>query len=213
MIHTTRCRAMPVAALVSSLALLACAPLASQPARPAPPPTDPTMNATPPLQAPTLTSQEIAQRMIRLITSLHGIEDISPQAIERQTGIPVKRDPKNPHEYGFQGPIEGPWEYELVAIPDKPGTQTRRLRFMFVDYSNSDSTPLGPVCNPSFQEYRDALVAAGYRVERIRRGLRDDWWFFQRGKATAIFVLFRKADPDKERACVRTYEIRIVDAP
>lgn len=209
MIHTTRCRAMPVAALVSSLALLACAPLASQPARPAPPPTDPTMNATPPLQAPTLTSQEIAQRMIRLITSLHGIEDISPQAIERQTGIPVKRDPKDPHEYGFQGPIEGPWEYELVAIPDKPGTQARRLRFMFVDYSNSDSTPLGPVCSPSYHEYRDALVAEGFSVKRIWTGRPNDWWRFTRGKVYVTFYMFRGKDPDKEPACVYSYDIRV----
>ena len=211
MIHTTRCRAMPVAALVLSLALLGCAPLAFQAARPAPTPTDPTMN-THPLQAPTLTSQEIGQRMIRLITSLHSIEDISPQAIERQTGIQMEFKWPDPNEYGTLGPIEGPWKYELVAIPDKAGTRARRLSFEFVDFNNSDSTPLGPVCSPSYHEYRDALAAAGFSVKRIRRGLRNDWWFFQRGKVDVTFYLFRGADPDKEPACVRAYDIYVTDA-
>lgn len=198
-----------LAPLVLGLCAAACAPLAS---RPTPIPESPKEKSmdTVALSSPTLSAEDIGRRVIKLVQNLRTLDDISPANLERQMGIKVEFNKYSPPKYGFSGPIEGNWVYEVEAIPDKDNQQIpRHLDFSISDRSPDGKADLTPVCTLSFNDYRDAFVAAGYSVKRIVIGHNNDPWRFTRGDVTVTAWMLRYADPEKTRACVGGLDITV----
>lgn len=160
--------------------------------------------------ATTMTAEEIGRRVIKLVQSLRSPDDISPESIERHTGLTMAFNPTDKNRYGAGGEVDKNWHFSLVTVPDKSGTPPRRLTFTFDDRSADGKADLGPVCGLSFSDYRDALVSAGYKMQRIETGSNNDFWRFTRGTVDVSLWMLRYADPDKGPACVRSLDIRML---
>lgn len=156
---------------------------------------------------PTLTSEDIGRRVIKLVQNLRTLDQINPANLERQMGVKVIFDENNPNAYGFGGPIESAWRYRLFTIPDKRGETPTRLDFLIRDTSADGKADMAPVCTLSFHDYRDAFVAAGYSVKRIVIGRNNDPWRFTRGDVTVTAWMLRFVDPEKARACIGAMNI------
>lgn len=205
------------APLALGLALTACTPLTPSATPRTPTPPLPSLSEKPmdtaATPSPTLSAEDIGRRVIKLVQNLRTVDDISPVQLERQMGIKVQIRKEDPYRYGFGGPIEGSWVYDMEAAPVKPGETARRLEFSIGDRSPEGKADLTPVCTLSFNDYRDAFVAAGYSVKRIVIGRNNDPWRFTRDGVTVTAWMQRYADPEKTRACVRTLDIYFESVP
>ena len=197
-----------LATLVLGLCATACAPLASKPTPIPESPKEKPMDAVV-LSSPTLSAEDIGRRVIKLVQNLRTLDDISPASLERQMGIKVEFNKTDPNEYGFGGLISGHWHYDFGTVADHEGQPPRRLDFSISDRSPDGKADLTPVCTLSFNDYRDAFVAAGYSVQRIVIGHNNDPWRFTRGDVTVTAWMLRYADPEKTRACVGSLDITV----
>ncbi len=80
-------------------------------------------------QSGTRSAQDIGARIIRLAKNLHSLDDISPQSIERHTGLQVEVNKQNRLKYGFGGLIAEPWYYDLDSVQESEGSIPRQLLF------------------------------------------------------------------------------------
>lgn len=163
-----------------------------------------------PQPASALSAEDIGRRIIRLVLSLHTLEDIRPANIERLTGIKVDIDESDPDNYGFGSMFADHWAYNLVSVSDRLGEKPRRLDFFIDDRSPNGDADMSPLHGLSFQDYRDALVAGGYSVQRLYGGRKNDPWEFTRGNVVVSITMQRFADPEKGPAYVRVLRIRVL---
>lgn len=160
------------------------------------------------LPATTMSAEDIGRRVIKLVQNLRTVDDISAANLERQMGIKVVYNDDDPNRYGFGGPIVGDWRYRLFTVPDKKGEPPRRLDFSI--RNNDGKADLAPVCTLTFNDYRAALEAAGYSVQRLYGGRNNDPWMFTRGNVVASLYMLHFQDPEKVTACVGTATIRFL---
>lgn len=128
---------------------------------------------------PTLSSREIGQRVLALIDSLRSARDLSPERIERATGLTVEFDAGDRNVYGVSGALGGAWSYALVSAPDRQDQPPRSLRFS-LEGATADADP-APVCMPTFAEYTRALTDMGFAGEPMRAFPGSEAWHFNRG--------------------------------
>lgn len=157
----------------------------------------------------TLTAKDIGLRVIKWVQSLQSPADLLPEKLEQATGLKVEFNREDKQRYGVGGQVNDNWHFGLTAIPDKAGSPPRRATFKFDDRSADGKADLAPVCSLSFNDYRDALVGAGYTMQRVRTGRNNDFWRFTRGSADVSLWPLRYADPEKGPACVGTLDVRV----
>lgn len=129
---------------------------------------------------PTVSAEDIGQRVLKLIGSLRSAGDLSPERIEQETGLRVERSPDDRNVYGFSGDITDQWSYSLVTTPDRLDAPPRSLRFSFEADAHGDVDP-APICRPSFADYTRALAELGFEGVPMRAYPGSDAWHFNRG--------------------------------
>ncbi|WP_242112168.1 hypothetical protein [Luteimonas aquatica] len=151
--------------------------------------------------AAALGAQDIGKRVLALIQSIHGIGDLTPANIEKQTGMRVEVNPDDPNDYGVSGKLAGDWYYGLRTMSGDPGQKPNRLLFQFNDQSNANAD-MTPVC-VSFDEYNRTLTEAGFSATRLRNRMNtQDYWEFTRDDVGVTVYVRGKRAPDDAQTCV-----------
>jgi len=105
-----------------------------------------------------LQPDELSARMLKLIGSIHGAADLSPENIERQTGLTVDIRSHDRSDYGLIGQVQDRGDYSLSAVSYRPGQAATRLDLRL-------SPRAGAGCALEFGALRDALLAAGFAAD------------------------------------------------
>lgn len=151
-------------------------------------------------QLPT-SADDIAARVLDLITHAHGADDLAPAAIERATGIRIAYDREDPRIYGFGAHMDdATWCYNLISLPERwEGDVSKRMVFSFDDQSGQSQPP--PVGQLDYDAYARILSDSGY-VGALRLGARNAFHgvTFTRGDVSVeIDVRGSDADPQHLR--------------
>jgi hypothetical protein len=109
---------------------------------------------------------DLGTRLLHLIDGLYGPDDLSPAKVEYLTGLPVGRDPRDPHRYGFGAMLDDTWACNLAAIPDRRGGPPKRLVVSVDNIARRDAAPL-PAAAPEFAGFADELRACGYAQRSV----------------------------------------------
>jgi hypothetical protein len=146
---------------------------------------------------------DISRRMLTLIDSIHGPEQIDATHIERVTGIKVEVDDEDPNRYGFSGDLGGVWDYSLVSLTEIDGSRPHRLMFSFDDASPDRNGDMGDVCDIDLAGYDSALTGAGFVAEPIRGHHGEvEYWEYRRGEVSLQVHARGESDELAEHACV-----------
>lgn len=146
-----------------------------------------------------LTAQSLSDRVLALIQTVRGIDDLSPDRLREITGLPIAVHSAN--EYGANGPVSGVWYYGLRAMSPDASDKPNRVLFQFSDQSDSDAD-MSPVCVP-FETFAQALTSAGFSSKTLRnRRNTQDYWEFARDNVGATVYVRGKLDPADTQACV-----------
>lgn len=148
-----------------------------------------------------LNAQEIGKRVLALIENIRNRQDISPELIEKHTGLPVRINPDDRNDYGVSGKLTDEWYYGLRSMSAEPGQAPNRLLFQFNDQTHADAD-MSPVC-VAFEDYDRALTSAGFTGRRLRNRLdTQDYWDFSRGDIGVTVYVRGKHDPKDAQTCV-----------
>lgn len=148
-----------------------------------------------------LSAQDVGKRVLALIEHVRNRQDISPETIERHTGLKVSVNPDDRNDYGVTGKLTDQWYYGLRSMSAEPGETPNRLMFQFNDQTHADAD-MSPVCVP-FEDYNQALTSAGFTAKRQRNRLNtEDYWDFSRGDIGVSVYVRGKSDPKDAQTCV-----------
>ncbi|TAA25644.1 hypothetical protein EA660_09355 [Pseudoxanthomonas winnipegensis] len=141
---------------------------------------DPMMTAT---AAPSLSLDDLNQRVLRLIDGIRTREDLAPAQLQRLTGVDVEVNAEDPTIYGIAGPVEGQGRYSLVSSHKNAAGQVDSLLLSFEP---------GDAAAPcaSVEGYRNALAAAGFSGQHLPAGHRgnESWYFTRQGVSVNLHV-------------------------
>lgn len=160
---------------------------------------------------PDLSSEDISNRIIKLIESLKNSDHISPENIKHVMKIKVDFNKDNRREYGFGGNITNTsWRYNLSAylLPTGNGKKPDTLLFTFDN--PAENADMKPICSIDFDKYRRDLKKAGFSAEPYygeHGGLL--WWNFSRD---GIFVQISpngESDKFTDHLCVKTLIVNV----
>ncbi|ALN65209.1 hypothetical protein GLA29479_4372 [Lysobacter antibioticus] len=178
-------------------------------------------NAAMTTQSPTLAdsarldAEQIGKRVLKLIDSIHGAQDLSPENIEKQTGIKVEIHSEDRTEYGFGGALTNAWSYSLTSVSYRQGEKPTRLDFRFLSQAQG-AVDIAPICSMDFKDYSQALTSAGFQAQTLPSGDGSDPgfgyrgaepWSFVRGKVEVAVYIHGNQDPEQGRACISSLAI------
>jgi len=158
--------------------------------------------------ASSLTAEEIGHRVLKLIDTIHTIDDISPAHIEKVIGVKVQFNAEDPNEYGFGGKLTDEWSYGFGSLTDATGAKPTRLMLSFDDqtHNNADITP---ICKLDYDGYSKFLTDAGFKKSpNYAEHGRVSFFNFLRGSVSVDI------DPrgDDGRSCVSKLTIEVLGA-
>jgi hypothetical protein len=154
---------------------------------------------------PDMTAAELAQRIVRLILSTHGKQDITAARIKRETGILVKFSNTDPQQFGTSGRLAGNGSYSLISVSDGKGRAPRRLDFEFQWTSDA----LSNACVQPIEPYLRGLVEGGFSAKWIsppRLGSSASW-HFERGDIVVTAYVGKDTRSSDAQACVSALDI------
>ena len=161
------------------------------------------MTTPSPATAAPANAAEIGRRVLQLIDTIHGPEQVDAAHIERVTGIKVEFNDDNPQQYGFGGQLSPDWTYNLVSLTELDGSKPHRLMFSLDDQSadaNADMAPIEPL---GFEDCNQALASAGYdRTPYHGRHGQIEFWEYQRGDVSLQVHVRGESDAKAAHACV-----------
>ncbi|WP_147455539.1 hypothetical protein [Solilutibacter pythonis] len=159
------------------------------------------MTTTVPTESALQDAKALGKRVLALIESARGIDDLAPENVEKRTGLRMRLSPGNANEYGVTGKLSDVWYYGLRSMSSVPGQKPNRLLFEFNDQTHAGAD-MTPVC-VSFDEYHQALVAAGFSATRLRNRVDTrDYWEFTRGDVGVTVYPRGKRAPGDAQTCV-----------
>lgn len=161
--------------------------------------------------AGTRSAQDIGTRIIRLAQNLNSLDDISPTSIERHTGLRVEFNKHNRLKYGFGGLIADPWHYDLDSVQEAEGSLPRQLIFSLRQGRPGEDAEMSTICKPSLQDYRNALVEAGYQTKRVYVAHKWMGLRLSRGVVHITLAAHRQADPADASACLHSLRIYVAN--
>lgn len=130
-------------------------------------------------------AEEIGRRVLKLIESIRSAQDLAPERIEQIVGIQVERNDEDPNIYGFGGASSDQWAYSLVSTPEKLGEKPTSIRFALSPAASASDQPK-PLCKMSFDDYVQALVAAGFSSRPMGTFPGSDAIYLKRGEVGVI---------------------------
>lgn len=158
------------------------------------------MNA---IASPSISVDELNQRVLKLIDSIRTPDDLAPPHIQRLTGVDVEVNATDPTIYGIAGPVQGSGRYSLVSSHKNAAGQVDSLLFSFEP--NDASAPCARV-----DDYRDALSAVGFAGQHLPAGHRgqESWYFTRDGVSVNVHVRNTRGAPTPQ-ACVASLVIGV----
>lgn len=109
---------------------------------------------------------DLGTRLVHLLDGLYGPDDLSPAKVEYLTGLPVGRDPEDPHRYGFGTMLDDTWACNLASIPDRRGGPPKRL-VVSVDNIARRADATLPAAAPEFSGFANELRTCGYAQSAV----------------------------------------------
>jgi hypothetical protein len=123
--------------------------------------------------------------VLKLIETIRSAQDLAPERIEQIVGIQVERNDDDPNTYGFGGASSDQWAYSLVSTPEKLGEKPTSIRFALSPAASAADQPK-PACKMSFDDYVQALVAAGFSSRPMGTFPGSDAIYLKRGEVGVI---------------------------
>lgn len=152
---------------------------------------------------PPSTAEDIGRRVLSLIDSIHGPDQVDIAHIERVTGIKVDVNDANPQQYGFSGRLTADWAYNLVSLTELDGSRPHRLMFSFDDQSANANADMAPIGALDFKDYDQALTGAGYAGTPTRgRYGQIEFWEYNRDDVSLQVHVRGENDAKADHACV-----------
>jgi hypothetical protein len=166
---------------------------------------------------PTLTIDDIGNRVLKLIKDVGKTKDISTENIEKNTEIKVVLSEENTktvgsskgETYGFKGNIEkSVWFYNLVLLSESKGKKPNQLAFVLFHRSRAN-LDLGAACI-DFESFRKELVGSGFLAntnsveDKILRS-----WDFSKNNVSVQITTQRERKFDGKQVCVSSLKLKI----
>lgn len=149
-----------------------------------------------------MTAEEIGKRVLDLINTIKDASDISPENIERATGLKINVNPENPNEYGAGGKITDTWFYNIGGSSNSKSGKSNRLTFSFDDQTNNYAD-MTPICNMDFEAYSKRLNEIGFQSSPVRgEHNRLSYWNFSRGEITVQVYIRGESNEKVNHDCV-----------
>ncbi len=158
--------------------------------------------------APTLTASEISQRVLKLIKSVQTVKDISPQNIEKITGLNMQFDPDDRDTYGTSGKVaDSTWFYSLSSLSNLNGGKPNRLQFAFRNMEREDDN-LSPICASGFETFKKELESVGFSArQKFGEHSRHLGWYFEK-QGVSLDVIDSWESKKLERKCIESLMIQ-----
>lgn len=152
-------------------------------------------------------ARDIGDRLLALIDSIRGPDDLARTHVERATGLTLSVEADTVYLYGVRGTVADGWSYRLGATAgEDDGVESLLFTFHHADGDGADMTA---ICDPDFDAYRTALQDKGFDVKAVPgdRGSTRFWEFARDGVTVRIRTIGEsRARP--EHACVSSISIR-----
>jgi hypothetical protein len=152
-------------------------------------------------------ARDIGDRLLALIDSIRGRDDLARTHVERATGLTLSVEADSVYLYGASGAVADGWRYRLGATAgEDDGVDS--LLFTF-HHADGDGADMSAICDPDFDAYRTALQDKGFDVRAVPgdRGSTRFWEFARDGVTVRIRTIGEsRARPT--HACVSSISIR-----
>lgn len=148
-----------------------------------------------------VTPEVLAQRIVRMIISIQGKQDVARLQVEKEFGVKLKYDPDDPQAFWISGELVGGKRYSLESISDANGQLASRLDF---EFSRSAGAPDQVACAQTIGLYRQSLIDGGFKAQWVgspRRGS-PARWHFERGSVVVTALVGADTREDNAQACV-----------
>lgn len=150
-----------------------------------------------------MTSEQLAQGVVKLALSLQGAPYVTPQLVEQALGGPVEFGEPGSHIFGQMGEVVGGGRYEAVSI-----SSIGEPKRFDIEFKPTDGEVAG-ACVQTIGRYHELLVNAGFTPKWMaapRQGSRAVW-HFRRNDVDVLAFVGRDADEDAVHACVDSFDI------
>ncbi|MCT8355807.1 hypothetical protein NLA05_05565 [Xanthomonas citri pv. anacardii] len=153
--------------------------------------------------------------MLALIQTIDGLDDLTPDYLQSNMGVPVTRAATDPKRYGASAPLTSAWGYSFGM--DQTPTAGRWFEFTFVPAQAGASPPMTEICGIDFDTFTKKLESIGF--VRQRNMVEDGRWmsdFFSRPGIRVEVFPRGEADAPQERVehhCVEWIYIRMAVLP
>lgn len=156
-----------------------------------------------------MTPEVLAQRIVRLILSIHGKQDMARLQVEKEFGVKLKYDANDPQAFWISDELGGGKRYSLESISDAYGQPASRLDFKF---SKSAGTPDQVGCAQTIALYRHSLINSDFKAQWVgspRRGSHARW-HFERGNVVVTVLVGADTREDNAQACVLNLMVMVL---
>jgi hypothetical protein len=152
-------------------------------------------------------ARDIGDRLLALIDSIRGPDDLERTHVERATGLTLSVEADTVYLYGVRGAVADGWSYRLGATAGADdGVDS--LLFTF-HHADGDGADMAAICDPDFDAYRTALQEKGFDVKPVPgdRGS-TRFWEFARDGVTVRIRTIGESRVRPAHACVSSISIR-----
>ncbi len=147
-----------------------------------------------------LSAQQLNDKILGLILSMDGPQDLTAQNIAQRTGLKVEPHPEDPSGFYSTGSLPAGWFYSLVSVEPVPGTPHHAL-LLNMGHPAEGYTDRTPVC-VGLEHYRSALTSAGFKESQRPPRLGTEYRFFRSGKVNVRVELRGRTKRHDEDLCV-----------
>lgn len=147
-----------------------------------------------------LSAQQLNDKVLALILSVNDARDLSPENIERHTGLQVKPNPEEPYRFYSVGSLPDGWFFSLTGVKPDPGFPQHSV-LLNMGHGGDGYTDRTPVCI-GLEHYQSALTAAGFKASQRPPRLGTQYRFFRSEKVSVRVELQGRTKLHDEDLCV-----------
>lgn len=167
---------------------------------------DNTMQTTSETSAAVMSSEAIGAKLLRLIDSIRGRQDLAPTRIEEVMGLTLSPESGTVYLHGTRGQITQDWSFRLGTLAS--GADGADSLLFSINNADGDGADRTAVCQPDFDAYKSALQASGFSPAPVpgERGS-TRFWEFTRDQVTVRIQTIGESAAKPEHACVSTISV------
>ncbi|UJB19237.1 MULTISPECIES: hypothetical protein [Lysobacter] len=152
----------------------------------------------------TLSARQLNDKILALILSANDARDLSPEGIERHTGLQVNPNPEDPFRFYSVGALPDGWFFSLTGVKPDPGAPQHSV-LLRMSHGGDGYTDRTPVCI-GLAHYQSALTAAGFKASQRPPRLGTEYRFFRSDKVSVrVELQGQKTLYDKDLCVSRVF--------